>query len=33
MSAKEAGVDALIVLCSSGEMNVGKPEMMPIAIL
>ena len=32
MSAKDAGVDALIFLCSSGEINVGRVVMRPIAI-
>ncbi len=33
MSAKDAGVDALRVLCSSGEMCVGSDETRVIAIL
>ena len=33
MSAKDAGVDALMVLCSSGEMCVGSDETSVIAIL
>ena len=33
MSAKDAGVDALMVLCSSGEMCVGSDETSAIAIL
>ena len=33
MSLKDAGVDALMVLCSSGEMCVGSDETSVIAIL
>ena len=32
MSAKDAGVDALMVLCSSGEMCVGSDETSVMAI-
>ena len=33
MSAKDAGVDALSVLCSSGDMCVGSEETSVMAIL